>query len=160
MLLHLLTSKTPSNPGYRYWRLLANDISWVDPYGDCPYFHAVPEYRFFESADASGTNVVSGKTAFSNVEYSSASLACDGNTATYWQSNGSAADSRIPYWLVDLGAGNGKNIRSMQLVGYSVTGFYAKQYLLQKSNDGSSWTTVATINTANTTSVQTFTSLA
>ncbi|MEN0128318.1 MAG: discoidin domain-containing protein [Brevundimonas sp.] len=92
------------------------------------------------AASAADVNLSQGKTATASsvesADYTPAKAAVDGDNGTRWSSQ--ASDSQ---WLqVDLGSS--KTIGSVQLRWETA---YAKAFTIQTSQDGTSWTTVATV---------------
>ncbi len=140
--------------GERYWRILANDVSW-DAYPVNMYYTGFFEIRFYESTDASGENVNIGATADAKSSTLSASGANDGNGTTVWIS--SSSDVSPQWWSVAYSVG--KTIRSIQLQILTNYDYHAKSYLLQKSSDNINWIDVSTINTVRDTNPQTFTNI-
>lgn len=144
----------------RYWRILANDVSWVS-YAGNDYYTALYEIRFYASTDASGTNLNIGATASAKSSYGGGIEAANGNddnTGTFWVSF--PTDATPQWWSIDYGSGNVNTIKSVQLYTYAATAaFHAKSYILQFSNDNSNWSAVATFSTALADATQTFTNL-
>ena len=92
------------------------------------------------AASAADVNLSQGKTATASsvesADYTPAKAAVDGDNGTRWSSQSTDAQ-----WLqVDLGSS--KTIGSVQLRWETA---YAKAFTIQTSQDGTSWTTVATV---------------
>ena len=148
---------------YRQWRLLANDISWSGgPY----YFQAIYEFQFFESPDATGTNINIGGTASASSQYAtsgqySAAAANDGNLEIYWQTLLPFSVNATPqWWAIDYGIGQQKQVRSIKMYLWpGGAAYHAKSYKLQYLIDGLMWYDLTIINTTEADTIQTFTSL-
>lgn len=163
LLRALMIGRPRAAAGHRYWRLLANDASWVAYLGSYTHFQTLFTLQFYEGA-TTGTDLCLSGTAQASSYFNSpdptynAAKANDGNnTTTRWATAGNATTPQS--WWVDLGAGVRKDVRGVGFIPFS-TAYHAKSYLLQWSDDGVSWTTKATINTANAgTTRQTFENL-
>ena len=99
-----------------------------------------------------GPNFLTGGTASADsvIDASyAASKAVDGDEFTQWYSNITA----LPHWWqYDLGSNITKTVRKLRFSTYADTsGLNIKDFTLQGSNDGSSWITVYTGATSNTT---------
>lgn len=98
-------------------------------------------FGLYEEADHSGVDLCLGATASASSAYASntvAQNAIDGSEASYWESSG----ANLPHWIaVDLGAP--KPVRSMYLRAAPYDGEQPRDFLLQGSNDGAGWTTIA-----------------
>ena len=119
---------------YRYYRLVFSKNSNNDN-----RYYTVNELELYEQAGAAGTNLCIGATASASGNYGSqvASLAIDGNPTTYWESSPDGA----PSWLkVDLGAEH--VARSMVIKSTAYTTEIPKDFVLQGSNDNSTWIVV------------------
>ena len=85
-------------------------------------------------------NLASGKTATASSATQAASNATDGNTGSRWESvQGDDADPSTIY--VDLG-----EVKEISKVGFYWEGASAKTYYIELSDDASSWTKVAYVN--------------
>lgn len=121
---------------YRYYKLVFSKNSNNDN-----RYYTVNEWELYEQVDATGTNLCIGATASASGNYDSqvASLAIDGNPTTYWESSLDGA----PTWLkVDLGAEH--VARSMVIKSTTHTNERPKDFVLQGSNDNSTWTVIGT----------------
>ena len=89
-----------------------------------------------------GSNVATGGTASASSTFGGAvaSRAFDGNSSTEW----SSSSSSMPQWIAyDLGAGVKKHVVSVSITcpGSGFTNRAPKDFDIQYSDDGSSWTT-------------------
>ena len=119
---------------YRYYRLVFSKNSNNDN-----RYYTVNEWELYEQVGATGTNLCIGATASASGIYGSqvASLAIDGNPTTYWESSLDGA----PSWLkVDLGAEH--VARSMVIKSTINPDERPKDFVLQGSNDNSTWTVI------------------
>lgn len=119
---------------YRYYKLVFSKNSNNDN-----RYYTINEWGLYEQVGAAGTNLCIGATASASGNYDSqvASLAIDGNPTTYWESSIDGA----PSWLkVDLGAGH--VVRSMVIESTRYPNERPKDFVLQGSNDNSTWTVV------------------
>ena len=119
---------------YQYYRLVFSKNSANDN-----RYYAINEWGLYEQAGAAGTNLCIGATASASGNYGAqvASLAIDGNPTTYWESSPDGA----PSWLkVDLGAEH--VARSMVIKSTAYTTEIPKDFVLQGSNDNSTWIVV------------------
>lgn len=131
---------TPATP-YRYWRMY---VTAVD--GSTSYV-SLGEIEMFESSDATGTDVTSGKT-FS--QSGDGAVGAAGNGAD--DNIGTEAGSSLPlpyWWELDLGAGNDKALKSMSLRAQRVVPDRTpKDFVLQGSADRATWADVVTVTGA------------
>ena len=121
---------------YRYYRLVFSKSSNNDN-----RYYTVNEWELYEQVGATGTNLCIGATASASGNYGSqvASLAIDGNPTTCWESSLYGA----PSWLkVDLGAEH--VARSMVIKSTAAQAEIPKDFVLQGSNDNSTWTVIET----------------
>lgn len=121
---------------YQYYRLVFSKSS-----GNDNRYYAVSEWELYEQVGATGTNLCIGATASASGAYGSqvASLSIDGNPTTYWESSLNGA----PSWLkVDLGAEH--VARSMVIKSTQHPNEIPKDFVLQGSNDNSTWTVIET----------------
>ena len=106
-----------------------------------PDYCAINEFSGFTNGDGSGSNLFTGGTASASGTYKTqtANLAFDGNAATYWESDNDASGFR---WLrYDLASA--VVIRNFYLSSTTeYTNEVPRDFLLQGSNDGTSWTTL------------------
>ena len=119
---------------YRYYRLVFSKNSNNDN-----RYYTVNEWELYEQVGATGTNLCIGATASASGNYGSqvASLTIDGNPTTYWESSLDGA----PSWLkVDLGAEH--VARSMVIKSTAYPAEIPKDFVLQGSNDNSTWTVI------------------
>ncbi len=119
---------------YRYYRLVFSKNSNNDN-----RYYTVNEWELYEQVGATGTNLCIGATASASGNYGSqvASLTIDGNPTTYWESSLDGA----PSWLnVDLGAGH--VARAMVIKSTTYPDERPKDFVLQGSNDNSTWIVV------------------
>ena len=119
---------------YRYYRLVFSKNSNNDN-----MYYTVDEWELYEQVGATGTNLCIGATASASGNFDSqvASLAIDGNPTTYWESS---LDG-VPSWLkVDLGAEH--VARSMVIKSTADSNEIPKDFVLQGSNDNSTWIVV------------------
>jgi len=159
----VIASVINTKASYQYWRLLATNTSWIDPYGTAPYFHAVREYRFYESIDCSGPNLSTGGIAISNQTLGGTfdtSKAADEDVSTYWQNVGAEGSNLVVHWGINFGAGITKAISSVQMFAFDASsGYHAKSYAFQYSSDGTAWTTLNNITTVQAVQTQSFNNL-
>ena len=121
---------------YRYYKLVFSKNSNNDN-----RYYAVNEWELYEQVGATGTNLCIGATASASGNYGSqvASLTIDGNPTTCWESSLDGA----PSWLkVDLGAEH--VARSMVIKSTTYSNERPKDFVLQGSNDNSTWTVIGT----------------
>lgn len=121
---------------YQYYRLVFSKNSASNN-----RYYTVNEWELYEQVGATGTNLCIGATASASGAYNSkvASLAIDGNLTTCWES---ALDG-APSWLkVDLGAEH--IVRSMVIKSTTYPDEIPKDFVLQGSNDNSTWTVIET----------------
>lgn len=119
---------------YRYYRLVFSKNS-----ANNNRYYTVNEWELYEQVGATGTNLCIGATASASGSYGSqvASLTIDGNPTTYWESSLDGA----PSWLkVDLGAEH--IVRSMVIKSTANPNERPKDFVLQGSNDNSTWIVV------------------
>lgn len=119
---------------YRYYRLVFSKNS-----NNNNQYYTVNEWGLYGQAGAAGTNLCIGATASASGAYGSqsASLAIDGDPTTYWESGYDGA----PSWLkVDLGAEH--VARSMVIKSTTYPNERPKDFVLQGSNDNSTWIVV------------------
>lgn len=119
---------------YQYYRLVFSKNS-----SNGNNYYAVNEWRLYNQPGGVGTNLCVGATASASGVYASqaASLAIDGNPTTYWESGINGA----PSWLkVDLGAEH--VARSMVIKSIPFPNEIPKDFVLQGSNDNSTWIVV------------------
>jgi fermentation-respiration switch protein FrsA (DUF1100 family) len=148
------TPAATSTGSGRYWRLLFSGALY-----DSGTKLSIQEVQLFAAADGSGTDLTTGATATAGSVYSSgyeAYRANDDNTGTMWVS----ADNDVSgAWLrFDLGVAC--LVRAATLTVYSAAGArVTNSVLLQCSDDGASWSNVATLSPANTSALQSFLNL-
>lgn len=136
---------------YRYYRVLATAASYAT--NDGGYVFSVFTLSGYASADGTGSDVFSGKTA--TASQGSGSGAVDGNDATEW-STGPAGSAQWIY--VDMGGGNTTAIHSIKILGRDPYG--GGNYAIpptanfQGSNDASAWTTLSAVSLNNNGSSQ------
>lgn len=121
---------------YQYYRLVFSKNS-----NNNNQYYTVNEWELYEQVGATGTNLCIGATASASGAYGSQSenLAIDGGPTTFWESSLEGA----PSWLkVDLGAGH--VVRSMVIKSTKYTNERPKDFVLQGSNDNSTWTVIET----------------
>lgn len=102
-------------------------------------YYAINEWGLYEQGGAAGTNLCIGATASASGNYGSqvASLAIDGNPTSFWESSLDGS----PSWLkVDLGAEH--VARSMVIESTTYPNERPKDFVLQGSNDNSTWIVV------------------
>lgn len=119
---------------YQYYRLVFSKNSNNDN-----RYYTVNEWELYEQVGATGTNLRIGATASASGAYGpqSANLAIDGNPTTYWESSLEGA----PSWLkVNLGTAH--VVRSMVIESTTYTDEIPKDFVLQGSNDNSTWTVI------------------
>lgn len=132
---------------FRYWRIhcTANN-------GDGSYL-SIPEIEMAltpSGADACAVATSSAAPVLASSEANSSNaawMAFDGNLpSNKWTSNG-APSVGVPQWIrYDFGAGNDKEIREVRIAG-PISGQLSmapKDFTIQGSANGSSWTTVST----------------
>jgi len=108
------------------------------------------EIEAFESNDLSGTEVLSGGTATASNNYNagqSAPKAIDGSLSSIWSSGGGLSDYQ--WWQCDCGSSFA--IASMRFYANdpASAALHPREAVLEASNDGSNWTTFATIEPPN-----------
>lgn len=121
---------------YRYYMLVFSKNSNNDN-----RYYTVNEFSLYGQPGAAWSNLCIGATASASGAHGSqaASLAIDGNSTTYWESELSGA----PSWLkVDLGTA--QIARSMVIKSTVYPNERPKDFVIQGSNDDSSWEVVAT----------------
>lgn len=121
---------------YQYYRLVFSKNSANDN-----RYYAVNEWRLYNQPGGVGTNLCVGATASASGVYASqsASLAIDGNPTTYWESSLEGA----PSWLkVNLGTAH--VVRSMVIESTTHSDERPKDFVLQGSNDNSTWIVIET----------------
>lgn len=109
----------------RYWRL----VMWGSGYANL----SEVELR----ASVGGPNLCGAGTATASTSEQNAPLVVDGNPATSWSHQGNS-DSFPVWWQYDFGAGAAHLIREIKITGGVGT------FRIEQSQDGSTWTTVAT----------------
>ena len=155
-IIGINSSKTT---GYMYWRIIGNGESFNTNLG--VYLAGIRTISFYESSDASGSDVNIGATATSSSVYDGtgeyvASKANDNNVDTYWASSTSVSTNH--WWACQYASG--KNIKSVSIIAFDgPPGYISTSYKLQYSVDGNTWVDKSTFSTANVTSIQTFTNL-
>ena len=105
-----------------------------------PNYCTINEFRGFTNGDGSGSNLFTGGTASASGAYNTktANLAFDGNAATYWESDNAASGFR---WLrYDLASA--VVIRNFYLSSTTYPNEVPRDFLIQGSNDGTTWTTI------------------
>lgn len=105
-----------------------------------PGYCTINEFRGFTNGDGSGSNLFTGGTASASSAYSAhtANLAFDGNAATFWESDNAAPDFR---WLrYDLASA--VVIRNFYLSSTTYPEEVPRDFLIQGSNDDTTWTTL------------------
>lgn len=119
---------------YRYYMLVfSKNINNDNRY------YTINEWGLYNQPGGVGTNLCVGATASASGNYGPqvASLAIDGNPTTYWESSLYGA----PSWLkVDLGAAH--VARSMVIKSTTYPDERPRDFVLQGSNDNSTWTVV------------------
>jgi hypothetical protein len=123
--------------GSRYWRWLATGTN-----KDGTHNFSFYELEFYQSVDCSGSNLALGKTAIGSQGDVSNTLAnlIDGDDATRWSLN----DTSGPGWAgVDFGERADVNSMAVRLY---LGDRYPQSSVIQKSNDGESWETVASLS--------------
>jgi hypothetical protein len=142
----------------RYWRLLQTQESWNTAAG--AYHGAFLEVKMFPTQNASGSPLSGSVFTASTITPSyPASNAFDLNAGTYWATTSPAP---TPHWIsVDFGSS--ARVSSVYIQpfdgGGGNSGYYAKEYVLQYSDDDTNWTTLATLATNSGLGEQTFTNL-
>jgi hypothetical protein len=132
----------------RYWRLLAADTSWNTTWGI--YHWNLHELELYSSSDASGTKLaVSASTASATYSTYYPSKAFDGNPSTFW-----ATPQQMTYqqWI-QADMGSAVSVASFKIVvSANASGLVGpKKLSLLYSSDGTTFTTLATVDVANTT---------
>lgn len=110
------------------------------------------------SAHTYGSNFITAGTACDQDSYITAANKCeksiDGNTATLWESNNGAGFHWVKY---DLGVGVTKSAGELTLLYDDPPNQWNfKDFTLQYSDDGTSWTSIATSTRASSTAVEAF----
>lgn len=116
-----------------------------------PGYCTINEFRGFTNGDGSGSNLFTGGTASASGAYSAqtANLAFDGDAATYWESDNAASGFR---WLrYDLASA--AVIRNFYLSSTRFPSEVPRDFLIQGSNDGTTWTTLFQVTNWVTTGV-------
>ena len=119
---------------------------------------SITEIQAYELTDATGVvlsdwQFLYGGTASASSEYPGgyeASKASDLNLGTRWGSNLTTSG----WWKYDLGAGNARVLNRFDFLGYG--SYSPNAFIVEGSNDNSSWNTLLTTNGANSSSWQTF----
>lgn len=121
---------------YRYYRLVFSENS-----ANNNVYYTVNEWRLYNQPGGVGTNLCVGATASASGNYGSqsASLAIDGNPATYWESSIEGA----PSWL-KVNLGTARVVRSMVIESTAYANEIPRDFTLQGSNDNSTWTVIET----------------
>ena len=117
-----------------------------------PGYCAIHEFLGFTNGDGSGSNLFTGGTASASDTYytQTANLAFDGNAATYWESDQAVSSFR---WLrYDLAAA--VVIRNFYLSSTTYTAEVPRDFMIQGSNDGTTWTTLFQVTDWVTTKVE------
>lgn len=114
------------------------------------------ELELYASADGTGTDLTTGKSAAASTNYNSsypAGLAIDNNSSSFWAS---AAGDPGPWLSADLEAAAA--VRSFRLTFYLSAGLvvWGTSVLLEWSNDGSAWTTAGSYAVASSAASQLF----
>ena len=101
---------------------------------------AINEFGLFEDLDHLGPNLCAGAIVTADSANSSyvAANAIDGNASTEWESSNAATD----HWLA-VQLPTAKVVRSFYLSSTTWSTEVPRDFLLQGSNDGSNWTTLA-----------------
>lgn len=141
-------------PVHRYWRIHAvNATAWNGQLWDTFF-----RISFYSSTDGTGTDLCLGKTATASTYYPGypASYANDNNDSTRWASANVAPSST--WWGVDMVTP--VEVHSIKLLGYWSSGSYFNLfYDIQFSDDGTNYTTLTRITTAETPALQSFNNL-
>jgi hypothetical protein len=101
------------------------------------------ENDLYENDLSVGSNTLTGGTASASSSYTTYTpdKAVDGNAVAYWLSNVTPTGS----WQYDLGSGVSKTFRRVTLRAVDVdAGYSPKDFKIQGSNNGSSWTDLST----------------
>lgn len=122
---------------YSKYRLLITRTSGSD--AGAPGYTSVNDFDLWTTADHSDTRLgaTAGATFSASGQYGSQApgLAFDGNAATYWESNNTAAASR---WVrIDLPSA--VVVRSFYLNSAAYANEIPRDFKLQGSNDGTTW---------------------
>jgi hypothetical protein len=106
---------------HRYWRVIANDVSWNTTLGT--YEFSASEIQFY----AAGVNICIGKTAYVSSFYApqQAAYANDGSFSTYWVSRPGNL-STPEWWGIDAGT-------PVTVTGVSIYPNYQSDAFLPKS---------------------------
>ena len=101
---------------------------------------AINEFGLFEDLDHLGPNLCAGAIVTADSANSSyvAANAIDGNASTAWESSNAATD----HWLA-VQLPTAKVVRSFYLSQTTWAGETPRDFLIQGSNDGTNWTTIA-----------------
>ncbi|MBP2233144.1 hypothetical protein J2847_006479 [Azospirillum agricola] len=135
----------------RYWRLFSSGA----PYTGAGDYTALYELEMFGAADATGTDLTTGKTATASSAYPGfpAGRAIDDNPSTEW----STADGQASNAWIYVDFGTAVTVRALSLTPQPsrISGTVFVQY----SFDALAWATLATIAPVNVTGKQVFTYL-
>ena len=101
---------------------------------------AINELGLFEDADHLGPNLCTGSVVTASHQNGTyvAANAIDGNASTVWETDGSATDKWLAVQLPEA-----KVVRSFYLSQTIWAGETPRDFLIQGSNDGTNWTTLA-----------------
>jgi hypothetical protein len=127
---------------WRYWRLAIDSIQ-TPALG----LSAIEYWKV--SATAGGTSIFTGGTPSASSDYGSAPYEADkafDDDAVYWLSAAAGVPSHVQY---DRGSGNATTGRWLEMRPYPPNAGYAPKLLrLQGSSDGSTWTTLLSVDIA------------
>jgi len=138
-----ISEPVAGNP-HRYWRINATANGASAAY---PYAFLIVGLEFYESTNGSGTDVSnqisSAITSSTDPSYPTSNV-FDANSSTYWQNI--LTDLSFHWFGVDFGAGNEKDINSINYYKYNGGSGNTEQYTpatmdIQYSDDGIVWTT-------------------
>lgn len=101
---------------------------------------AINELGLFEDADHLGPNLCTGSVVTASHQNGTyvAANAIDGNASTVWETDSSATDKWLAVQLPEA-----KVVRSFYLSQTTWPGETPRDFLIQGSNDGTNWTTLA-----------------
>jgi len=143
--------------GASRWRLLATQPSWEANFGT--YLQIIREFSFYESTDGTGARIVGTASANTTPPQYPASNANDNNTITYWQNDPYGPNATIPtFWELEFASA--ATVRSIRMEAFNAdSGYHAKEFALQSSPDGVTWTTKANVVTTKAGQLQLFSNL-
>lgn len=125
---------------YSKYRLYFTRTSTSD--ANLPYYGVVNSFHGFANGDGSGSNLLTGGTATASSVYSNlgASNAFDASNSSYWE----AGNQSDPFQWVRIDLASPVTIRNFY-VSSQVVQEVPRDFKIQGSNDGASWTDIVTV---------------